>query len=170
MRTLKLARALFLGLGLAGLFLVGMAWTLRRPSAPLDRAHAVARTATWIPEFGNPTGPPVYYWTAGNTLTYFGTGTDGKPHLFQIAGGKWDAPVREGPAVNVRGGYAGQLSPDGKWFVEWHQNKQRQHTPTFVAMEDGRRIVGQPSWAVQGFWVPGDSHEMLCSDWNGGDR
>jgi len=158
---------LLLCVGLAILLLFGVSVTLRPRSTPLDHAEVVAQTGTWIPEFGNPTGPPVYYWTAGNTLTYFGKGADGTPHLFQTTGGRLNTPGREGPAVDVRGGYAGQLSPDGKWFVEWHQNKKQQRVPTFVAMDGSRRIVGEPSWAVQGIWRQDGNQEMLCSSWRG---
>jgi len=167
MRTSKRLVPLLLGIGLVGLLLVGVVEMLRRPPAPLDGAKAIAQTSTWISEFGNPTGYPLYYWTAGNTVTYFGNGWDSTPHLFQISGAKLNAPGREGPAVNVRGGYAGQLSPDGKWFVEWHQNRLRQRVPTFVAMQGGQRIVGQPTWASEGIWTPGDSPRMLCAVWRG---
>lgn len=160
----------FLGCAaVCGLCVLGMLRVFRRSSAPLDRAQAVTQTTTWQPDRRNPDAFPMYYWSGSNDLTYFSKGTDGTPHLFRRSAttpGK--APGKEGPAVYLRGGrYAGQLSPDGKWFVEWHRNKLRQSLPTFVSMDGTQRREGQPTWGTEGVWTP-DSASMVSEVWRSG--
>jgi hypothetical protein len=153
---------------LCALSVLGVMRALRPPPSPLDHARAFAQTTRWLSEFGNPGGSPLYYWSAGNKITYFGIGQDGGRHLFQRPmAAPIDTPGQEGPIVRWRGGYPGQLSPDGKWFVEWGQNKRRQRIPTFVATEGGQRIVGKPTWGTENVWAPGDRHEMYCGIWHG---
>ncbi len=134
---------------------------------PLENARAITQTSGWLVDNRSASLAPTYYWSAGDAVTYFGRGSDGTPHLFQrtVNGGGKEAQGREGPAVHLRNGYSGQLSPDGKWFVEWHQNTLRQHIPTFISMEGKQQTEGKPTWAMGGIWTPGEPARLLCGVW-----
>ena len=152
--------------GLIGLFAVGMWLALRPGPSPMDHALAVAQTTQWLPGARNPSFVPSYYWSAGDELTYFCTGTDGKPHLYRrSATTGMDAPGREGPAVHLQDGYVGQLSRDGKWYVEWNPNALHQRVPTFIAMDGTQQQVGRSTLGTEGVWGAGNHPVMFCGVW-----
>lgn len=129
---------------LIGPVAIGAGWTMRRASSPLDHAHAVAQTSRWLVRAVGPGNYPEYYWSAGNDLTYFGQGEkDSGPHVFRRTEATgFDAAGREGPAFNERDGLDGQLSPDGKWFAEWHPHSSGNGVADILGM-DG------PPWQIR---------------------
>ncbi|MCW3098425.1 MAG: hypothetical protein JWL77_4043 [Chthonomonadaceae bacterium] len=148
---------------------LGMLRALRHSASPLEGAQAITSTTHWQWDRSAPAGFAMYYWSGRDDIQYVSKGTDGTPHLFRrSARAPEDVPGTEGPAVSLRNGrYAGQLSPDGKWFVEWHRNKLRQNIPTFVSVEGGQRRDGEPTWGMEGVWTP-DSAAMVSGVWRSG--
>lgn len=151
-------------------FLSMWLWNSLRPvSSPLEHAKSVVQTTSWLPDRGNPGVFPMYYWSGVSDLTYFGRGNDGNSHLFRrSAASTNDSLDIEGPAVNVSSGYPGQLSQNGKWFTEWHQNKLRQRVPTFISMDGKQRRIGMPTWGAEGVWTQGDRPKMIVEAWRNG--
>ena len=90
-------------------------------------------------------------------------------HLFRRQATAADnAPGVEGPVVHLGNGrYAGQVSPDGRWFAEWGRNRPGQNIPTFISVDSMQRREGQPTWGMEGVWTP-DSASMLSAVWRSG--
>lgn len=163
MRFTKRAFALLGCLGIAALFLIGMVRRLHLSSSPVEGAQSIAQTTIWrsLDRWSN---FPTYYWSGSNDLTYVSNGTDNTLHLFRRSSTA-NAPDKEGVAVHLRNGrYAGEISPDGKWFVEWSQNRLRQSIPTFVAVDGTQRREGAPTWGSGAVWTQ-TSDAMVTSVW-----
>lgn len=164
MRSKKRNVTLFGCAALLGLGVFGVLRALNHSSLPIAQAQAITQTTDWRSYMGT----PFYYWSGSDDLTYMGLGKDGKLHLLRRQGiPNAAAPASEGPLLTVEGGYPGQISPDGKWVVEWHRNKLRQNVPTFIAWDGSQRQEGQPTWGGEGIWTT-DSSTMISGTWRSG--
>lgn len=166
MRSRKRILGLSGCIALVGLLISGLILTLRPMLSPLDRAQAIASTTRWV---SGRDGVPLYFWSGANDLTYISEGADRRYHLFRHAGSAGgNHPDTENAAVEIRGGReAGELSPDGNWFVEWAFTKNRQRFPTFVSLDGRQRHEGQATPGHLGVWSP-DSAFMISWTWNSG--
>lgn len=140
----------------------------RTSPSPLDHARPITDTTNWLAEPKSLFRSTPYFWSGRDDLTYFALGKDGNPHLIRQTGiSKSDSKtVQEGPAVDLSDGGSGSLSQDGKWFIEWHENRSQQHVPTFLTMDGMTKRTGRPTWAEGGIWTPGSHPSLLCNSWS----
>jgi hypothetical protein len=118
----------------------------------LDHATAFAKTTQWFGPYGTPEKCPNYYWSANNDVTFFGR----NGILFRLTRANGvDTPPQQGPNYNGDDFLDSPLSPDGKWFVEWHLKSVFYRRPEFLSMDGKTQHKGSLTGGPEGVWLPG---------------